>query len=363
MALVPCPHCGKSVSDKATACVHCGGSLVEADGGEAGAVVRFCPECGERASAGAEVCSTCGYPLGELDLAGGGEPAAGVVATDDGVSAAEEPCTHDDAVGVAGPVAEASEVPGDAVPEAGEESDGQESAAEAGPDSVVAATDDEQSGVEDPAQPEDKAKSKNKKIIGIVCAVIAAIVLVGAGVVVYHQQEEARIAREQAEAEAAARKKYNAYVDIMTGTGDLILSSSAKAESAGNTITNVWHSAIWKHDPDEWDDEIRQFYADDFNDALKNLFADQEFSKKITEIKTEAETVDVSYATLQGTSYEQAAKALESFEKLYDNYKSLVRTVTNPSGNYNTFSSEFRKADTDALSAYESYKARIPSKV
>ena len=39
MAMITCPHCGESVSDKATRCVHCGQTLEVENG-------RYCPECG-----------------------------------------------------------------------------------------------------------------------------------------------------------------------------------------------------------------------------------------------------------------------------------------------------------------------------
>ena len=56
MALIPCPQCGQSVSDKALSCPHCGCRL-------AGPAERLCPECGSQVPDGAAACPQCGCPL------------------------------------------------------------------------------------------------------------------------------------------------------------------------------------------------------------------------------------------------------------------------------------------------------------
>ena len=58
MAMISCPNCGKQISDKATMCVHCGYSLVEAP-------KITCPECGAELSGGVNVCPSCGCPIEE----------------------------------------------------------------------------------------------------------------------------------------------------------------------------------------------------------------------------------------------------------------------------------------------------------
>lgn len=51
MAIIVCPECGGKVSDKATACVHCGCNFF------------VCPECGKVYLENVEVCSECGYQM------------------------------------------------------------------------------------------------------------------------------------------------------------------------------------------------------------------------------------------------------------------------------------------------------------
>ena len=51
MALIQCPECGGTVSDKAESCIHCGAKLT------------VCPECGNVLIGNVETCMNCGYKL------------------------------------------------------------------------------------------------------------------------------------------------------------------------------------------------------------------------------------------------------------------------------------------------------------
>ena len=53
MALIQCPNCGESISDKAIKCVHCGYDLVHCE-------KHYCVECGEELDPEASVCPKCG---------------------------------------------------------------------------------------------------------------------------------------------------------------------------------------------------------------------------------------------------------------------------------------------------------------
>lgn len=61
MALIQCPNCGKSVSDKAKACPGCGYQLIADDAAEAGTIV--CEECGSTIPEGCDTCPNCGCPV------------------------------------------------------------------------------------------------------------------------------------------------------------------------------------------------------------------------------------------------------------------------------------------------------------
>ena len=59
MALIPCPHCGEMISDRAKACVHCGAKLDD----EPKKII--CIECGAEIEKGQSICPKCGCPVDE----------------------------------------------------------------------------------------------------------------------------------------------------------------------------------------------------------------------------------------------------------------------------------------------------------
>lgn len=60
MALIPCSECGKEISDKASACPHCGAPVASQ---VAPAASTLCSECGKEISDKAGVCPNCGAPV------------------------------------------------------------------------------------------------------------------------------------------------------------------------------------------------------------------------------------------------------------------------------------------------------------
>ena len=56
MALIRCPECGKEVSDKAAACIHCGYPLQESKEES----VQYCPYCGKSNHIESTFCGYCG---------------------------------------------------------------------------------------------------------------------------------------------------------------------------------------------------------------------------------------------------------------------------------------------------------------
>jgi len=66
VALVDCSECGKSVSDKAPQCIHCGCPMV---------AKIDCPECGASIDADSTSCQHCGYPIA-AEKAAAAEPRA-----------------------------------------------------------------------------------------------------------------------------------------------------------------------------------------------------------------------------------------------------------------------------------------------
>lgn len=147
------------------------------------------------------------------------------------------------------------------------------------------------------------------------------------------------------------------YYSNMKSVSYTMLDGAAKAETAGNLIKSVWYNAIYE----ERDNETDQYtikngkFVDDFNDALSRLFADENFSKSISEIETNQSKVADLMKQLKKPpkKYEETYSVLKVY---YDNYLKMTKIVISPTGNLNTFSEDFNNYDYKLVDSYEKMK-------
>lgn len=158
---------------------------------------------------------------------------------------------------------------------------------------------------------------------------------------------------------AFAISKGNAmtYYDNLETVTYKMLDGAAKAETAGNLIKSVWYNAIYEVRDAETDKYTMKNgkFVDDFNDALSNLFADENFMNSISEIELNQSNVTDLMKKLRNppTQYEEAYSVLKNY---YDNYLQMTKLVINPTGSLQTFSEDFNTYDTDTVNAYEKMK-------
>ncbi|MBP3894682.1 MAG: zinc ribbon domain-containing protein [Atopobiaceae bacterium] len=317
MAIINCPACGKEVSDQAERCVHCGAAInvVESATDDADEVKEVkCIECGAMIPADAEVCPNCGFPMRR----------SADVAMNDENAVTDAESDADAQTGVA-PVADADE-------------DGK-----ANKD----ATSQAGNGV-------GQKNVKSKTLLTVIAIAVVAIAAVVVGSAYFSHQEQVR-------QEVAASQAYNQYIDDLNDSMNLMISGAAKAETLGNTIREVWHSAIFESSKSNWDADIQQYYATDFNDALAKLFADPVTQTTIGEIEDNQAAVNELYRKMQETP-EGLENAYAAFEDMHDAYLTLTRLATSPTGSLQSFGDEFLEADNDCVEAFEKLQARIPEK-
>ena len=251
MALIPCPQCGQSISDKALKCPHCGCAL-------AAEAERLCPECGSAVPEGAEACPQCGCPL---------------------------------------PVREK-------------------------PRPV------EVTGV--------KLNRKNVKILAAAAIVVVVAVAAAVGL-------------------SGAQKKSAAadYGGALRSAASLMLTGAQEAEDCGNLIKQVWANAIYEERDTATDPYTRPngYFVDDFNDALANLFSDEDFSGRVTLIRLNRDSVQDAMRDLTDPPEEHQA-AYEAISELYDAYLDLTGMVVDPSGSLQTYSQAFNEADSETANCY-----------
>lgn len=90
--------------------------------------------------------------------------------------------------------------------------------------------------------------------------------------------------------------KKSIYCSNMEIVSYTMIEGAAKSEDAGNLIHSVWYNSIFEIQDDNTDKYTMQngVFLDDFNDALYNLFNDDEFSETITAINNnKAEVIEL----------------------------------------------------------------------
>ncbi len=183
-----------------------------------------------------------------------------------------------------------------------------------------------------------KQKKKHKGII-ISVAIIALITVCVFGFSISQKVKEAE------------------YYSNMECVSYMMLDGAAKAENAGNLILRVWYNAICEESDTETDKYTMKDgdFVDDFNDALSNLFADEEFANSISEIVLNQSEVTELMKKLNNPpkKYEGAYAVLKNY---YDNYIKMTDSVINPTGSLLTFSEDFAAYDTDTVNSFKEMK-------
>lgn len=266
MAMVNCPNCGESVSDKAEKCIHCGTTIKEN-------VNKKCSECGAELENGASVCPKCGCPVKANETS--------------------------------------------SIPQQVEVTNVQVS------------------------------KKTTKKIIMGVC--LAIVCVLGFFVI---QNINATNANKKYE------ESYKAIVNDMFMGG-------VEAEECANLIEAVWRDTI----KDNGKNAETQKYVctsivfrdgscyvyDDFNESLRNLFADSSFSAKISSISSNQTKVKNAMKNMKNPP-ESWKEAYDDLMEFYDIYVEFTNLATSPTGSYNTYSSSFGTLDSSFARAYDKVK-------
>ena len=98
----------------------------------------------------------------------------------------------------------------------------------------------------------------------------------------------------------------------------------------------------------------------DFNDALDNLFADEDFQATNESIETSRDLVDMYMEELKNPP-EKYEKCYDMALELYGEYKSFTNLALDPTGSYETFNDDFSEADDETVELYEKFVSMIPS--
>ena len=191
----------------------------------------------------------------------------------------------------------------------------------------------------------NKGKRKTKHII-VAFILIFSLVIGWFGYSSYQTKRAAEAAEE-------ARTTYYKNIGF---SRLLMLTGAVHAEEACNLILSVWHNSIYKVKDSETDKYTRKnngtgaFY-DDFNDALKALFSDEDFIEKCNMIKSNQEKITEQMKTMVNPP-DEYREAYNSLRNMYTAMVKLSELATNPTGSYNSFSQSFADTDDELLKYY-----------
>lgn len=153
------------------------------------------------------------------------------------------------------------------------------------------------------------------------------------------------------------KAKETEYYSNMEYVSYTMLDGAAKAESAGNLIKSVWYNAIYEERDTETDKYTMKNgkFVDNFNDAISNLFDDENFVNSISEIELNQSEVTGLMKKLKNPpkKYEEAYAVLKIY---YDNYIKMTKLVISPTGSLQTFSEDFNTYDSDTVNSFEKMK-------
>lgn len=188
------------------------------------------------------------------------------------------------------------------------------------------------------AKPIPKKKKKGLLIAIPIIAIVIIIAIIIGGV------------------SSSQEKKAN-YVENLNKATNTMLNSAAEAETAGNLIVKVWYNAIF----DEYDEETNKFTrgTSDFNEALQNLFNDEEFSEDISDLENDKLEVEAIMSSLKNPpeEYEKCYDALLTF---YTDYCQLIEMATDPSSSYNKYSQDLNDVIASIVEDFRTVQMLLP---
>lgn len=192
-------------------------------------------------------------------------------------------------------------------------------------------------------------------IVVVICAIVIAIV--AAITIMSNKNKNERESAEQIRAQ---------YIEDMKAMSVALLINARMAEEAGGLLHDVWYNCIFKkHDinTDEYTKRENykgdmEFYSD-FNSAIENLYSDEDFIVKISQLKSAKENIAEYYGKLQNPP-EGLEKCYDAMEKAYDTYNQFVGLVINPSGNISTYTQSFNETDKSMADDIDKLNILIP---
>ncbi len=155
-----------------------------------------------------------------------------------------------------------------------------------------------------------------------------------------------------------AKARSNEYLSNLQSLCDDILSAAADTEDAAELIHDVWYNCIYEErdiNTDKYTLKYSKEFYDDFNDALSNLFDDNDFSAKLLLIRLQRDSIDVQMKKLMDPPDEYKI-VFDDVRDFYESFRDLTEFVLNPKGSLSSYTSDYNRADNELLKYYNRVK-------
>lgn len=129
-----------------------------------------------------------------------------------------------------------------------------------------------------------------------------------------------------------------------------VLNSGSTMEDIGNEIQKSWRAYVWS---------TTYNYSRSYSVDGAISAAQRYMSSEITEVKNARSRIDSLYQNLMDVPDENDPELMQikrEAKNLYEAYKNMYDCVIDPSGSYNTWTSEFGDVDTELADAYRAFK-------
>lgn len=182
--------------------------------------------------------------------------------------------------------------------------------------------------------PEHSAEAPAKKKMSpaaIIAIVLAALLLVGGtGYFAYAKISE------------------KLYAVNFNNAASLMMDGGVEAERTCGLVHDVWGNAIFNKKDSATDKFTRPDgkFVKDFNDALANLYADDDYQQSTAFLRDNRNEVTALMRKLKNPpkKYEEA---YEKISEIYDNYLKMLNMATNPTGTYSSYTDDFSAVDKE----------------
>jgi len=196
----------------------------------------------------------------------------------------------------------------------------------------------------------DYAKQNSKKSSVTVMLVSIGISLLALGIFTRKVNHDNEVERQASIEQAQAAKQIETeFKDSYRTFRSNAIEVGASSEKIGNKVTEVWHDAIWNSNGVKIDN---QFYTD-FNKAIKkqlSIYIGDGTMAGLTKAESE---MDHAYLILKKNKTSENEESFTQATTIRAKAKKMLKLVTEPSGNYRTFSNKLSDADSELSTALD----------